>query len=387
MAGDFGFLHYLWNQPRLVGDLLERVHGEVGLDHLTVPVVTGELTGFGITGGFNPPYFHTEGGWHFAPQAALYEATGLRPRPARWLASRDVLGDLRDQVARLGLRLILRVHLSAVRQILDQSPELAVHGAWGERRTSYAPCPCQPGFRELLRATLRDAVRYAPDGLEIEGVRVEPCSPNDGGEPDRLFPIEPWLGLCFCPACRQIATAAGLDADAIAGLVRARTESLAAASPEERAARHPGRAASEPEVAAFRAARAADLRHWLDGLAESFADREMILIRPDEAPRPTATGDDAPVGGAWTVAARAEVATMLVPRAVDVLRERFVHSGRHGLALPLSALHPLAASEFVRFVAQATEAGVTFFDFEDLAAAPAEVVTWLKQAVRYARRG
>ena len=62
MAADFGLVYPLWNHTRAADSLLDRVVGEVGIDHLTVPVVTGAQTQFRLSGGFESPYFHTEGG-------------------------------------------------------------------------------------------------------------------------------------------------------------------------------------------------------------------------------------------------------------------------------------------------------------------------------------
>ena len=45
------------------------------------------------------------------------------------------------------------------------------------------------------------------------------------------------------------------------------------------------------------------------------------------------------------------------------------------------------AAELVRLVAEAVGLGISAIDFEGLTEAAPEAVTWLKQAVRFARRG
>lgn len=135
MAVDFGLVYPPWNHTKAAGNLLDRVVGEVGIDHLTVPAVTGEQTQFRLIGGFESPYFHTEGGWHFPPQVKLYAASGVRPRAAKWLGTRDPIADIREAAEKLGLRVVLRVDLSRVRQIVDQAPQMSVRGTG----TSCAP--------------------------------------------------------------------------------------------------------------------------------------------------------------------------------------------------------------------------------------------------------
>jgi hypothetical protein len=48
---------------------------------------------------------------------------------------------------------------------------------------------------------------------------------------------------------------------------------------------------------------------------------------------------------------------------------------------------PVASTHLVRVVGEWARQGVRHFDFEGLDTSPAEAVTWVKQAVRFARRG
>jgi hypothetical protein len=62
-------------------------------------------------------------------------------------------------------------------------------------------------------------------------------------------------------------------------------------------------------------------------------------------------------------------------------------SARCGVTLPVWRPTIAQAGDLVRVVSTAAKAGVTFFDFEGTDEAPGEAITWLKQAVRFARRG
>ena len=362
MSLDFGLVLPPWNFSSVEGNLLDRVVGEVGIDHLTVPVVTGEQTQFRLCHGFETPYFHTEGGWHFQPDGKLYAASGVRPRVAKWLGSRDFIGAIRERVEKLGLRLVVRVDSPRVRQVVEQAPQMSVRGAWDDPRPSFGPCPCNADLRELLRATLRDVGRYEPAGIAIQSVQTEPLVIGFSRGP---LPPEVRAGLCFCPACRQIATAAGIDADAVAERIRARTAAAACAADE-----------LEPEVAAFRTARAADLRRWLDGLAETHADRQMIYVRPPAV----FAHADALAGPGWIAQFRAAS-----PASDEDLRGLFDRT-EGGKAMAILADGTRGASELVSFVSRMAGGGVGAFSFEQVELAPPDFITWLKQAVRYARR-
>jgi hypothetical protein len=105
MPTDFGLILPPWNFATTAGNLLDRVVGEVGIDFLTVPVVTGESQQFRLASGFATPYFFTEGGWHFQPELSLYKACGLRPPVACWCGKRDTLGPIQEYAERHGLKL------------------------------------------------------------------------------------------------------------------------------------------------------------------------------------------------------------------------------------------------------------------------------------------
>ena len=251
MAGDFGLVYPPWNHSTKRDNLLDRVAGEVGIDHLTVPVVTGEQTQFRLSGGFETPYFHTAGGWHFQPQAGLYEASSIRPRTADWLGSRDVLSEIREQAAKLGLKLIFRVDLPLIRGLFESAPQVRSHSAWGDL-PGFGPCISNPDYRELISATFADLVRFNPDGFELDSIWPEPAGLTFGiWQLDLLTQLGEPGGMCFCPSCRQAAAKANVDAEAAAQTVRAFADRLASRSPRELTAAKP--TAMTDELRAYRA--------------------------------------------------------------------------------------------------------------------------------------
>src|SRR5262245_21196755 len=113
MPADFGIVYPLWNHTDGGDSLLERVAGEAGLDHVTIPVVSGPRATFRFFGPNETPYFRTEGGWHFPPETKQYAASAIKPKMARWCGQRDELKKVCDIARGLGVRIILRIDASA----------------------------------------------------------------------------------------------------------------------------------------------------------------------------------------------------------------------------------------------------------------------------------
>ncbi|MCK4340327.1 MAG: hypothetical protein KAY37_01215 [Phycisphaerae bacterium] len=375
MAGDFGVVYPLWDFAADEGSLLEQVAGDVGIDHLTVPVVTGAQTQFRFVSGGGSPHFHTEGGWHYRPQARAYAAV-LKPPKARWFAGGDLLAQMRERAAAFDVRLLLRVDVRAVRALVEKEPHLCQRNAWGQEVPSAGGCACNPDLRELLRATFDDLARYEPAGYElVDG--VPDCAADRGvTRPFGWHPaIRHLLDICFCASCRQVAEREGVDPDQAARSVRVRIERhLAGQTPIS------GPDDTDPVVSKYVATRAKDCCLWLQRLAESDPERRRLLVR---------------TFGEWTLGNCAPWVRMVRfpagacgPLDGEQWAER-VQALPEISALALPVWRPTfnEAAELVRLVSEAVRAGVSTFDFEGLCEAPWDAITWLKQAIRFARRG
>ena len=395
MAGDFGLVYPPWNHSTKSDNLLDRVVGEVGIDHLTVPVVTGEQAQFRLSGGFETPYFHTAGGWHFHPQPKLYEPSGIHPRTADWLGSRDVVSEIRDQAAKLGLKLIFRVDLPMIPSMVESAPQMRFHSAWGDL-PGFGPCISNPDYRELISATLADLARFDPDGFELDNLWLEPAGlASATTQLDNLAQLGEPAGMCFCPSCRQEAAVANVDADAAAQAVRARANWLASRSPEELAAARPWRMTDE--LQAYLDARRSDMRAWLTRVADAHAPRRMFLV--DSLGGACGGKRVAELAGPrWTWLGRVLREILMImaglpdrqhPTTRDTSSLRAVlHLSEHeGLTWPVWTPKGPGPDGLVRLVSAAVSDGLEFLDFAGLEESPPGVVTWLKQAVRFARRG
>ncbi len=375
MPPSFGMVLGPWNHAADGGERLERAAGEAGLDHVTIVAVSGPLVQWRLDERSETPLFVTEGGWHFPPTAKQYAGVGLRPMRARWLGSGDPLEGLCRQAERLGLRVVVRVDGLAA-GVLTESAQLGRRNAWGQELATAGACPCNPAVRELVRATLDDLRRYGPADVELADHGPDPPLPALVGEALTWHPAARAVaGVCFCPACRQIAERAGVDPLSAARSARVLLGQLA---------RDPSMSATlrdDPVLGAYLAARAADHDAWLRRLAEADPQRRDLLLRPADAAEGRPTPLDVVLR--WTAGATgAPERTAGPPVDTDL-------SAEHVAGWSVPAWRPVfgTAAELVRWVIEVAQRGATWFDFEGLDAAPPDAVTWLRQAVRYARRG
>jgi len=371
MPTDFGVVLHPWNLEDSPPDLLERLVGEVGLTHVILPVVTGPLTQFRFNRLQSAPYFHTEGGWQFPVDVRRLMFGGLRPRLAEWFGRRDVLSRVCDRAARLGVALRLRADPLANAALRVTEESLRPDNAWGQLRAGDAPCLSHPQTREYLRAALQVLREFVLQGLELEA----PAPLGRGwGASSVGVNSEALADVCFCSSCREIARRAGVDPDPAARSIRVQIQQRFAHDDRQAFA-----ADVQPDTVLEGYLRAVDAdNHALFGeLAETLAGGDLCLLRPGCAGQ---QGDPPPTGWSWLVSlTTAELA-------------RFTEAPRVALPLPTGAVcapawgPTLQASELVRFVSAAQQAAIPLLEFERIDEAPECAITWLKQAVRYARR-
>ncbi len=373
----YGLFYPLWAHDATDTDLLTRVTGDVGIDHLTIPVVTGAHTAMHFCPLVQSNLFATEGGWHYPPHREHYRATDAKVRVARWSGSRNMLERVCRAAEHASVPTVFRVNLRAIPLVTDHERHLRMQNAWGDDLAFGGLCPLNPEVQELLHSVMQDLQPYGPDGFELVDWCCDQPILSGVDRPGTWHPdLELALETCFCPACRQVAVMGGVDADAAARSARVHAGRMAA---QERPADH-----SEPSVPdddilwEYRQVRQHELVNWLERCAESTAsDRLYLLHDSGHLPHFDAPGWQplVRVGGTLLDGTSAELLAELEEEVIG--------------ALSLWSWQPQfkESSDLVRTVSEAVELGVQFFDFEGFECAPEEAVQWLRQAVRYARRG
>lgn len=377
MASDFGFVFHPWHSAAWRQALFERAAGEIGLSHVTVPLVTGEITQFRFADDEGPRLFTTEGGWHYAVDPARYGG-GLRPRTARWVGKRQVLEQVLGAAARNGLAVGFQVELSGMRAIIEQQPELGRQTAWNEPLPAHPPCLNQPAVRHLLRSTIDELRSYSPALFALA------WADNAGA----VFPEQELSGvksalvellrLCFCAGCREIAAERGVDAVQAARSVKVHMARII----NQRLSSGGASSADDDVLRAHHMACADATARWLHELGASLPDGSAHLIDGRSSPLV-----DVPAAHPWRVLfdLSQPIDDRTVTEAALALTATLPPEQR-AVRIP-SFGRCESASELVRVVHDLSQGGMRLVEFSGLDIDPPEIATWLKQAVRYARRG
>lgn len=386
MALEFGIVYPLWNHTREPGGLLDRAAGEIGLDFLTIPVVTGEIEQFRLGWFPEHPYFHTEGGWHFPPRAPLYAASGIKPRAAKWCGSRDVLADVCEEAAKRGIRVLARLEPADCTALVAAAPHLARRDAWGSAYARAKPCLLNPVFHELVRATLEDLQRYGVAGVQLGQFTVE----QEYAAGSTVTVIAAGAGLmtcCFCAACKEVAARAGVDAEAAE-----RSTQVLAEKVRERRTFPPHNIIGpdgDPVLRQYAAAMRGASRDWLQVLPTRIAAARWQFER-NGLPAEFSDGTERFVATPWEHLYRVPVVASfsIGSEKDDIAQMRKAHPGARAVALHTLSLNAgRDGGEFVSMIRRAASTGVEFFQFDGCELEPANVLDWLRQAARYARRG
>jgi hypothetical protein len=370
----FGFVHALWNHAPDPPELLERAVGEVGVDYLVVPVITGPRRQFRTWPALEPLSFATAGGWHYPPNLECYSVSAARPRPADWVGKRNALASVARYAAAHNLTLCYRIDLRFPAPLLQHHAHLWSRTAWGEPAEWLGACLNNTDLHQLLRGACDDLLRYAAGELELANWASD-------APPDALCPrpcgwcpaARDVLDACFCSSCRQIGQRAQIDVDRLAHLVREEFPARLAVDP---AVTPVPRFESTDALRAYHAARCAELNRFIRHLAESLSGRRLLIVRRIEPDSSASSPID-------LIAQLSTAGPELDPPRPDELRAR----GAIGASLPPG--RPLFSdpTQLVRYLRDAAAAGFERLEFEALEEFPPDAMTWLRQAVRYARRG
>jgi len=163
-------------------------------------------------------YYPEDGSLFFRPDPAAFAASPIQPHVAALAIEQDVLAALCQGAEKAGLEVIAWTVCLHNTRLGSAYPEYAPVNAFGDPAITYL-CPAQPAARAYVRALAGDlARRYPLKAIQLEAAHHMPFVHGFHHEMQqvRVTPaLQLLLGLCFCPACLDLARLHGVDGDRV----------------------------------------------------------------------------------------------------------------------------------------------------------------------------
>ncbi|MDT7841312.1 hypothetical protein [Streptomyces justiciae] len=171
------------------------------------------------------------------PTDDRWQGRELRPYAAGDWAPGDAFGEAAAALTDAGLEVHTWVVLAHNSRLGAEHPDTSVVNAYGDRYP-WAPCIAQPATRAyLVDLAAEAAVRPGAHGTELESLGwygLQHLHAHDKTGGIGLGDAGLYLmALCFCPTCREGYGAQGVDADELAGVVRAALEPVWRGAPSD----------------------------------------------------------------------------------------------------------------------------------------------------------
>jgi hypothetical protein len=222
------FWIYVWDlEDEGIGEVLDRLHGEVGATGISVATSYHSVDHLRIHADVSPRVYRADGGIYFQPDTKHYAATRLKPITSPYIKSRNPLAKIAEACARRHMKLRSWTVFGHNSYLVARHESFACRNVFGDLNPTWL-CPANPDVREYFRALVADLTENYPlQAVEVESM-LYPARLHHHrhekigialGEADQFL-----LGLCFCESCRQSARRAGADIDAAARSTRVRLE-------------------------------------------------------------------------------------------------------------------------------------------------------------------
>lgn len=380
---------YLWDLvDEGLDEACDQIQGNLGAAGVSVATSYHCVAQLRPRADVRPRLFHSQGGLCFQPERSQYEHISFNPVVASWLANENPLAEVSKRCQERKLALHGWTVCCHQEVLAVARPELACRNAFGDVDRTWL-CPAHPDVRHYLCGLVADLSRnYAIDVIELESPHwPESRHVHEHKKVGPLLPpvAETLLAQCFCDACRSAAADAGVDAKAVqtrvADLLNTflRTEKIGIRSLNELADR-------DTDAAAFFEWRFNTVKHLIADIKK--ACRSKLLVYGVQ--RSLATGYDPArilphVDALMDFAYSPETSPLEAAgkALADLLPEQ-----TDGWAIGLNATHFATpnAQALVRNATRAAELGFTQANIYNYGLLTDERFTWVRQAIRSARR-
>jgi hypothetical protein len=163
-------------------------------------------------------YYPEDGSLFFRPDPAAFADSPIQPHVSTLALEEDILDSLCQGAEKAGLGVIAWTVCLHNTRLGSRYPQFAPVNAFGDLAITYL-CPAQPAARAYVRALASDlARRYPLRAIQLEAAHHMPFVHGFHHEMQqvRVTPeLQMLFGLCFCPACLDLARRQGIDGEAV----------------------------------------------------------------------------------------------------------------------------------------------------------------------------
>lgn len=172
-------------------------------------------------------YYPEDGSIYFRPDPTAFARSPIKPRVSTLAQEEDMLASLCSVAGNNGLSVIAWTVCLHNTRLGMAYPDYAPRNAFGDTAITYL-CPSHEAVRAYTCALASDlARRYPLRAIQLEAAHHMPFVHGFHHEMQQV-PVTPTvqvlLGLCFCPACLELARASGVDGERVRDYVRTQVE-------------------------------------------------------------------------------------------------------------------------------------------------------------------
>jgi hypothetical protein len=331
-------------------------------------------------------YFPEDGVIYFRPDPARWVGRRILPKVADLLGQSDALRDLIRRRDAGGLKVhcwTVCLHNTRLGML---HPEVCTRNAFGDPNY-FSLCPNNGDARSYAVTMVADLTHnYRPDSVELEspgfmgfvhGYHHE--KDGVGLSDDEVF----LMSLCFCPACIARAKTAGLDGEAVRGLVH---RLLIEVTERPLPAREEAEVARYPEIEAYAELRVSAVTALVAEAKEAAHPDTRVHVIDDLAPMLTghdtgaaARSCDGALVCAYNMDTHA-VATAIADARRAIGADRWLGAGLRVFVPEIGG-----AADLVARAEAAVRAGAKGLNFYNYGLVPAARLDWIAEASRAAR--
>ena len=366
---------------------LARMAGEIGVTAVSVAATCRDIDQLRARRIGERRTVRFEAAAHFQPDRARYPKRGITPATASWVKSRNPLAKIAKEAQRQGIKLRAWAVCCHSGTMVARYPMASCVDIFGDPIGTWL-CPGNPDVREYLAALVEDlTTNYPLDAIELEAADFG----HGTGEPSarecgvQLGPVaRTLLSWCFCSSCRQRASIASVDVEAVIASAKAHIEAAFRLEPAPHET-FDAILADDPDLRAYFELRRESVTTLIRDIRPRNGVRLLLHVGPDIHISGAAVAD-LREHCAGFIKSASDYGTPQWQGHLNHIVDQSGSAAAVDVGLPCyPALMP-SSDALVAAAHQASQSGHRAIGFHHYGLAPEPCLEWVRQAVRYARR-